>query len=291
MANSDPKNANGDGVGSACDLMEITQPQAPSTSGRGGCAASRTPDGSVVALLVVYISVMLASEYTLYVVLLDAVVMAIAGTGKHDLEHRMPFDGGTEIHVAATVEVFRDESGKPLRMLGTIQEFTERKRVEEALREGESRFRDITSSMADWVWEVDEQGRYTFSSEQGRTLLGRSCENILGKTPFDFMRSDEAARVAAIFADIAAKKSPIKDLENWNVRKDGARICLLTNGAPMLDASPKHPRERTSTTWRTWPAISTRYVRSSRAEMRTPRPKQRRPSPWTHGDATQERPR
>jgi len=49
------------------------------------------------------------------------------------------------------------------------------------------------------------------------------------------MPPDEAKRVAVIFSEIAAKKLPIKDLENWNIGKDGERICLLTNGVPLLD--------------------------------------------------------
>jgi len=99
------------------------------------------------------------------------------------------------------------------------------------LRESEARLRDITFSMADWVWEVDEKGVYTYSSEKGSELFG----HMIGKTPFDLMPPDEAKRVAAIFSEIASKKLPIKDLENWNIGKGGERICLLTNGVPILD--------------------------------------------------------
>jgi len=99
------------------------------------------------------------------------------------------------------------------------------------LRESEARLRDITFSMADWVWEVDEKGVYTYSSAKGSELFG----HVIGKTPLDLMPPDEAKRVAVIFSEIAAKKLPIKDLENWNIGKDGERICLLTNGVPLLD--------------------------------------------------------
>ena len=114
-------------------------------------------------------------------------------------------------------------------------EITERRRTEEALRESEARLRDITFSMADWVWEVDENGVYTYSSQKGSDILGRSRAKIIGKTPFDFMPPDEARRVAAIFSEIVANKAPIKDLENWNIGKGGEKICLLTNGVPILD--------------------------------------------------------
>ena len=106
-----------------------------------------------------------------------------------------------------------------------------RRSIEKNLLESEARLRDITFSMADWVWEVDEKGVYTFGSEKGSELFG----DVVGKTPFAFMPPDEAARVGSLFSEIAAGKAPIRDLENWNIRKDGEVICLLTNGVPILD--------------------------------------------------------
>ena len=75
-------------------------------------------------------------------------------------------------------------------------------------------------SIADWVWEVDEKGVYTYSSQKGFDLFGESRGNIIGKTPFDFMPPDEAKRVAAIFSEIAANKSPIKDLEKLEYQEE-----------------------------------------------------------------------
>jgi PAS domain S-box-containing protein len=106
-----------------------------------------------------------------------------------------------------------------------------------SLKKSEERLKDVIFSMADWMWEVDENGIYTYSSDHAITLLGVSSEDIIGKTPFDFMSPDERKRVWAIFSEIMAKKLPIKDLENWNIRKDGKKICLLTNAVPILDQS------------------------------------------------------
>ena len=49
------------------------------------------------------------------------------------------------------------------------------------------------------------------------------------------MPADEAERVAALFAEIAANKAPIVDLENLNLNAEGERFCLLTNGVPLVD--------------------------------------------------------
>jgi PAS domain S-box-containing protein len=105
----------------------------------------------------------------------------------------------------------------------------------DALRESDMRMQDIIYSVGDWVWEVDEKGKYVYSSNKGRDFLGYTLEEIIGKTPFDFMPPDEAERVGAVFAEIVSKKELIKDLENWIIRKDGKKVCLLTNGVPVLD--------------------------------------------------------
>ena len=111
----------------------------------------------------------------------------------------------------------------------------ENKQVARALKESKNRLRDITFSMADWVWEVDEHGVYTYTSQKSFDFIGQTHEYAIGKKPFDFMPPDEAKRVAAIFSELFAKKAPIKDLENNIIGKNGEKICLLTNGVPILD--------------------------------------------------------
>lgn len=120
-------------------------------------------------------------------------------------------------------------------LLCVTRDITDRKRMENDLRKSEERLRDIIFSSADWVWEVDKVGRYIYSSQKVKELLVASEEEILGKTPFDFMPEEEADRVGAIFSEIVARKAAIVDLENWNIGKNGELICLLTNGRPILN--------------------------------------------------------
>jgi PAS domain S-box-containing protein len=115
-----------------------------------------------------------------------------------------------------------------------VRDFTEQRVAENELRNSEARFRDISESMDEWIWEVDAQGICTFVSEKIRSILGYSAEEVLGKTPFDFMPTEESQRVAGIFSESIKKKSRIHDLENWNLTKDGRLICMLTNGIPLL---------------------------------------------------------
>ncbi|MFH1153527.1 MAG: PAS domain S-box protein [Pseudomonadota bacterium] len=114
-------------------------------------------------------------------------------------------------------------------------DITLRKKAEEILALSESRFRDISLSMADWIWEVDATGRYIFSAGKANQVLGYDNDELLGKTPFDFMVEDEAETLKKRFKEIIGNKQPIVDLKNWNLKKDGTRVCLLTNGVPFFD--------------------------------------------------------
>jgi len=130
------------------------------------------------------------------------------------------------------------EDGSILK-LEIFHNITAHKEAEKALQESQKRMSDIIFSMADWIWEVDERGVYTYSSHRSIDIMGWAPEEIIGKTPFDFMPPQEAKRIKVIFSEIMAHQAPIKDMENWNLRKDGQMVCLLTNGVPVLDNDGK----------------------------------------------------
>lgn len=115
------------------------------------------------------------------------------------------------------------------------ENITERKTTELALRASEKRFADIVSASSDWVWEVDVMARYTYASESVIDVLGYRVEEVLGKTPFDFMPAEEAERVKGMFSDIVVHQRIFRDLDNINLRRDGQVRYIQTNGVPILD--------------------------------------------------------
>lgn len=94
---------------------------------------------------------------------------------------------------------------------------------------------ELLNDNSDWVWEVDAQGRYTWSSDVVTDLLGYPVEQVIGKTPFDFMPPGEAERVARAFLDIVMEKRAFSGLVNRNQRADGRVVILETSGIPLFD--------------------------------------------------------
>jgi len=109
-----------------------------------------------------------------------------------------------------------------------------RRRAERRLRDSEARYRNLVETSFDWIWEVDAQGRYTYASPRVVDFLGYTPEEMLGRTPFEFMPEAEARRIGEIFGAIAAARRPFTSLENVNLHLDGRRVVLETSGAPMF---------------------------------------------------------
>ncbi|MCB9358155.1 MAG: PAS domain S-box protein [Calditrichaeota bacterium] len=114
-------------------------------------------------------------------------------------------------------------------------EAADRQRALVDLAASERRFKDIAESSGDWFWEVDHHGVYTYCSERVADVLGYSAEEVIGKTPFEFMPPDEADRIAEIFQHILAERLPIRDLENRNLHELGTEVTVVTNARPFFD--------------------------------------------------------
>jgi PAS domain S-box-containing protein len=107
--------------------------------------------------------------------------------------------------------------------------------ADDALRQSEEKFRNFVESTNDWFWEVDENCVYTYVSPRIRDLLGYEPDEVLGRTPFDFMPVDEAASICEAFKDIAGERRRFTLLENTLVHKDGRLVIVETSGVPIID--------------------------------------------------------
>lgn len=107
------------------------------------------------------------------------------------------------------------------------------------MRESRQQFQVLVETLYDWVWEVDSQGHYTYVSPQIKNILGYEVQEILGKSPFDLMPSQEARNVSEKFGALIKEQKPIIALENVNFHKDGRLIVLETNGLPFYDVDGK----------------------------------------------------
>ncbi|WP_298271443.1 ATP-binding protein [Geobacter sp.] len=89
----------------------------------------------------------------------NAAAASLRNEAKFNLEHNFVRPDGTERTVHAEAEVFFDGDGKPVRVFGTVKDITERKKVEEALRESERKLAAKHDQLRSFNAEREEKSR------------------------------------------------------------------------------------------------------------------------------------
>ncbi len=147
-------------------------------------------------------------------------------------EYRLKTKAGKSVWVYSKSRPIK-QKGKIIGIRGVLMDITERKKVEARLQKLKQRFEDVVNTSSDWIWEVDEKGKYTFVSDGIKKILGYNPQELIGSSLFDFMSKEEAQRIKGIFQEALDVGKQIKDLEVWNITKKGKKICLLTSWIPI----------------------------------------------------------
>jgi diguanylate cyclase (GGDEF)-like protein/PAS domain S-box-containing protein len=111
----------------------------------------------------------------------------------------------------------------------------QRQKAEEALRQSEARFRDITANVAEWVWEMDSEGKLTYSSPVVEQLLGYKSEEVLGRYFYDLFLPDERQEFKEQTFALFDAKQPFRDFIMRCLRKNGEIVWFSSSGVPTLD--------------------------------------------------------
>jgi len=141
-------------------------------------------------------------------------------------------------HKGQLEEIINERTAELIEINQNLQnEVAERRQIEQKLKTSEEKYRNLVESISDWIWEIDNQYVYTYSSPRVETLLGYAPEEVIGKAPFDFMPENESARLKKLFAEIGARKEPFAGWENTNRHKDGRLVIVETSGEPIVDSA------------------------------------------------------
>jgi len=115
-----------------------------------------------------------------------------------NVEYRLATKSGDYIWVLGRGKVVAyGDDGVPVRMIGTNIDITERKKVEDALRESEQRYRTLVESAGETIATIDINGVFTFMNTTAAKRLGGTPKDFVGKTMWDLFPKETADRQAA----------------------------------------------------------------------------------------------
>ena len=115
-----------------------------------------------------------------------AAAALLPGGPRYDVEYRVIRPDGTVRIVHSQGDVTWDESGRPLRQFGVLQDITELRQAEQKLRTSEGRFRIFVDHATDAFFLLDDDWTILDVNRQACHGLGYSSEELIGKHKSDF---------------------------------------------------------------------------------------------------------
>jgi diguanylate cyclase (GGDEF)-like protein/PAS domain S-box-containing protein len=153
-----------------------------------------------------------------------------------DCEYRLRRADGAFVWVHARGRAVRDARGAAVRFAGSIIDISDRKAVEERLRESESHFRHLVETANDLVWAVDRDGRWTYLSPRAtRQIFGCEPEDMLAERLIESQPEADRERSSSMLARVM-NDGTASHFETLHRNRRGAEVVLSLNATPLRNA-------------------------------------------------------
>lgn len=160
----------------------------------------------------------------------------VMSNAPYDLEFMIRRADDEELRWIHTIAgVFLGGDGKPEKVIGTIQDITERKLAEDALRQSEERFSNLLESSPIGMSITDIDGQYIYVNQALCDLLGYSSDELLGLRFLDVSYPDDGELTANRILRERLMKGEVAtgEVEKRLIKKDGAAITAIIKLALM----------------------------------------------------------
>ena len=159
----------------------------------------------------------------------------LAGETPPPVEHRILHKKGQVRWVRNTVVPSRDRQGRLIAYEGLIADVTDRKRAEEKLVASEAFYHSLVQNLPQNILRKDANERFTFANQRFCAMLGKSLEEIIGKTDFDFFPAALAEKYQRDDRYVIRTGQTFEAVEE-NVAPNGAKTYVNVIKTPIYDA-------------------------------------------------------
>ncbi len=153
-------------------------------------------------------------------------------TDEFEVETRVLHKDGSYRWMLTRGVAVRDSGGRPIRFVGIGVDITEHMRSEQALRESEQRWRNLTEALPQFVWTASADGTADYFSTQIVEYTGRSESELLAWGWMDVLHPDDRERTRNSWTEAIAKQRD-HEVEHRIRSSDGAYRWFTTRGVPI----------------------------------------------------------
>lgn len=149
-------------------------------------------------------------------------------------EYRLRHKDGTYRWIESRAALVTEADGRRIRFLGSHMDITDRKGMEQAVRESEDRYRTLVDLSPSGVFVFCE-GQTVYVNHRGTLLLGATdASELLGRPVFDFLHPDYHHDVRENFHRVLAGNVSVHSAERVYLRKDGTPIPVQMEAARIV---------------------------------------------------------
>ncbi len=144
---------------------------------------------------------------------------------------------GSVIWISENCRAVRDNNGVLLYYEGTVEDITQRQKAEENLRNSETLYHSLVETLPQNIFRKDIDGRFTFANQQFCKMLGKSREEIVGKTDFDFFPTLLAEKYQADDRKVKETGKAYSTVEEHRPPGTDAKMYVQVVKTPLYDAA------------------------------------------------------
>lgn len=150
-------------------------------------------------------------------------------------EERIIRPNGEHRYLRSWGAVLLAENGQPIKMYGACLDITENRKMFEALRWSEQRFKALVANISDIISLLDIQGKILYESASIKQILGYDEDEIVGKYVWEFVHPEDLENVASIFKTKMTEFGGNAQVEFRFRHKDGHYVHMEAQGNSQLD--------------------------------------------------------
>jgi len=164
---------------------------------------------------------------------LDVILQKISQDGSWKGEVTQNRRDGVRIPIISTVSIIKNEQNQPTGFIAINRDITERKQVEEKIKNSESKYKLLVENLNEGIWQIDKDSVTNFVNSTMANMLGYTVEEMMGKPLFDFM-DEQGKKLAA--KNVEDRKKGVQEHHDFEfMNKNGTRVYASLQTSPITD--------------------------------------------------------